>query len=392
MTLDAREKDVCDWLAAQHDNMLALLADVVNTDSNSYDKAGVDAAGVHFERFFASHGLAVTRSPSDTYGDMLRVELSAGDTALAPVVLMGHRDTVFPTGEVARRPFRIEDGRAYGPGVSDMKSGLVLNAFVMAAFKATGHAPGPLVDLISSDEEIASPFSRPLIEEEGRRARVVLNGEPGRISGNIVSGRKGGMFLAFEVHGRAAHSGANFADGISSIGEMAYKIVALHALTDLEAGITVNVGLVEGGQSVNTTAPLATGQIDVRYVTPDQRTHLLEAIGRIMETATVPGSTATFSIRGEFLPLVATEGSAALREIYLASAADAGLGAIDAEFTGGCADSGITASMGAPTICGLGPVGAKAHTPDEFMIIDTMVPRAQALALTILRLGTTELR
>ena len=238
---------------------------------------------------------------------------------------MGHRDTVFPKGEVSRRPFRVENGRAYGPGVVDMKSGLVLNAFVLAAFKRFGGAPAPLAGLITSDEEIASPSSRPVIERVGRAARCVFNSEPGRPTGNIVTGRKGGVFLAFEIAGKAAHSGGNFEKGISAIGEMAHKIVAMHKLTDLKQGVTVNVGLVKGGQSVNTTAPSAEGQIDLRYVQPEQRTAALAALQKIIDSATVPGTTARLEIKGEFLPVSgSTPEAEALFSSYQAAAADAG--------------------------------------------------------------------
>ena len=198
----------------------------------------------------------------------------------SPIVLMGHRDTVFPKGEAVRRPFRVENGRAYGPGVSDMKAGLVMNAFVLAAVKRFGGAPAPVVGLITSDEEIASPSSRPIIERVARAARCLFNAEPGRPSGNIVTGRKGGVFLRFEVFGRAAHSGGAFEKGISAIGELAHKVVAMHKLTDLARGVTVNVGIVAGGQSVNTTAPHAEGQIDLRYVKPTDRARALASFAR----------------------------------------------------------------------------------------------------------------
>jgi glutamate carboxypeptidase len=298
---------------------------------------------------------------------------------------MGHRDTVFPKGEVGRRPFRIENGRAYGPGVVDMKGGLVLNAFVLAAFKRFGGNPAPLRGLITSDEEIASPACRPVIERVARDARCVLNSEPGRPTGNVVTGRKGGVFMRFEAFGKAAHSGGNFEKGISAIGEIAHKIVALHALTDLQRGITVNVGLVSGGQSVNTTAPHAEGRIDLRYVKPADRAWALEAIGRIVDTATVPGTTAKLEILGEFLPLTKPPGSEELFETYVAAAADAGL-KIAGEFTGGCADSGFTTAVGCPTICATGPVGGNAHTPEEYLEVASFVPRAQAMALAILRM------
>ncbi|MDJ1158664.1 M20 family metallopeptidase [Chelatococcus sp. SYSU_G07232] len=367
--------------------MIDLLGEVVNIDGGSYDKAGVDAVGERFRRFFADHGIAVSVTPDATFGNALHAVVDGPNAGGGAALLMGHRDTVFPKGEPLRRPFRFADGRAYGPGVADMKGGLVMNAFVLAAFKRFGGAPLPVTVLMTGDEEIGSPFSRPVIESEARKARVVFNAEPGRPSGNVVSGRKGGLFLKLDVYGKAAHSGANFADGINAIGELAHKTVALHGLTDVAAGITVNVGLVRGGQSVNTTAPHAEAEIDIRYVTPEQRRAVMEAVTRIVETSIVPGTRAALETKGEFLPLVATPEARRLLVLYREAAADAGL-TLDGEFTGGCADSGFAASVGTPTICGLGPVGGKAHTPDEYLELDSLVPRAQALALAILRLDS----
>jgi len=384
-TLTTNESQITAWLASQRDAMLALLREAVNTDSGSYDKAGVDAVGQLFIDFFTQHGLLTTREPNDTYGDAIHIRLDDAPSNEKPILLMGHRDTVFPKGEANRRPFRIEDGRAYGPGVCDMKGGLVINAFVLAAFKRFGGAPAPLAGLITSDEEIASPSSRPVIERVARQMRCVFNSEPGRPSGAVVTGRKGGVFLKFEVFGKAAHSGGNFEKGISAIGELAHKVVAMHKLTDLMRGITVNVGTVSGGQSVNTTAPHAEGQIDLRYIKPGDRAMMLGKLQEIIDTATVPGTTAKLEIRGEFLPLAGTPASEELFATYRSAAADAGLD-ITGEFSGGCADSGFTAAMGTPTLCSTGPVGGNAHTPEEYMEVASLVPRAQALALAILRL------
>jgi glutamate carboxypeptidase len=379
------ESQIAAWLAAQQDAMLALLGAAVNTDSGSYDKAGVDAVGQLFIDFFTQHGLLTTREANDTYGDAIHVRLDDTRSNEKPILLMGHRDTVFPKGEAGRRPFRIEDDRAYGPGVCDMKGGLVVNAFVLAAFKRFGGAPVPLAGLITSDEEIASPSSRPIIERVARQVRCVFNSEPGRPSGAVVTGRKGGVFLTFEVFGKAAHSGGNFEKGISAIGELAHKVVAMHKLTDLMRGVTVNVGTVSGGQSVNTTAPHAQGQIDLRYVKPQDRTMMLGKLQEIIDAATVPGTTAQLAIRGEFLPLSESPASEELFATYRSAAADAGLD-ITGEFSGGCADSGFTAAVGTPTLCSTGPVGGNAHTPEEYLEVASLVPRAQALALAILRL------
>ena len=387
------ESQITDWLATQQQAMLDQLRAMVNTDGGSYDKAGVDAVGTVVKNFCESHGLNVETVRGEKHGDCLRAILphegapsrTRGNHA-ANIVLMGHRDTVFPKGEPERRPFTTKEGRAYGPGVADMKAGLVMNMFVLAAFKKFGGAPGPMVGLFTGDEEIGSPEGRVVIEEEARGARVVFNSEPGRPSGGVVTGRKGGVFSVFEIEGKAAHSGGNFEAGISAIGELAHKIVAIHALTDLERGITLNVGLVSGGQSVNTVAPSAVGQIDLRYVSPADRDEIVARLHEIVAHSYVPGTRAKLTIKGEFLPLTQDEAAKKLFTLYQGAASASGLD-VKGEFSGGCADSGFTAAQGAPTICAVGPVGGLAHSPEEYLEIASLVPRAQSLARSVLRLG-----
>src|ERR1043166_4009466 len=377
------EQALLDWLAGQRGAMLSLLEDIVNIDGGSYDKAGGDAGGVRLRKFLDEQRIACEPIANETFGDALRA--AVGGPSNSAIMRLGHRDRVFPKGEPTRRPFKVENGKAYGPGVADMKAGLVMNAFVLAAFRKFGGAPSPLVGLFTSDEEIGSPACRPIIEAEARRARAGFNSEPGRPSGNVVTGRKGGVFMKMEITGKAAHSGGNYAEGISAIEELARKTVALHAITDLPRGTTVNVGLVSGGQTVNTVAPWAACEIDLRYVTPPDREDAMAKIARIVETANVPGTSATLAIAGEFKPLVEGPENKRLFEHYAACAKDLDL-AIEGEFTGGCADSGFTAAVGTPTVCAVGPVGGKAHTPEEYLVVDSMVPRAQTLALAVARL------
>ena len=378
------ETQILEWLDDQKQAMIDQLRLLVDTDSGSYDKEGVDQVGEHIRSFLVEAGLKCESIPNDRFGDGLRATVGQLEQQ-RPILLMGHRDTVFPKGEAKRRPFRIEGGQAYGPGVADMKAGLVMNNFVLAAFARFG-APGSLVGLYTSDEEIASPSSRALIEQEARRARAVFNAEPGRPSGNVVTGRKGGVFMRMEIHGVPAHSGVNFEQGVSAIEELARKVSALHALTDFARGVTVNVGLISGGISVNTVAPNAQAEIDLRYIDPPDRNDFVAEIERIVATSFVNGTSANLQILGEFVPLVPTEASRRLFELYADCARRVGL-EVEEEFTGGCADSGFAAAMGAPTLCATGPCGARAHSPDEFLEIETIVPRAQTLALSILALG-----
>jgi glutamate carboxypeptidase len=263
-----------------------------------------------------------------------------------------------------------------------------MNAFVLEAFARVGGGMRPLVGLFTSDEEIASPASRPVIEATARGARAVFNAEPGRAAGpggNVVSGRKGAMFLTVEVTGIPAHSGGAHDKGASAIEELCRKVTALHALTDYESGTTVNVGLIEGGVSINTVAPWAKARVDVRFKTLAAMVAAEVAVQKILETVHLTGTTTRQASRAAFLPLEQTPANLALFEHYVACAAELSL-TVGGEYTGGSADSGYTSALGAPTLCGTGPIGAKAHTPDEVCELDTIPLRAKALALAIMRL------
>lgn len=369
------------WLADQRGAMQTALADLVDIDSNSHDKAGTDRVAEAMRGWLVADDIEATHHADPAEGDVLLARLPGIDASQAPVVLMGHRDTVFPTGTVLQRPWRVEGDRGYGPGVSDMKSGLVLQCFVLMALRRMAPLPFPVLGLFTADEEIGSQRGRIAIEAHARGARAAFNAEPGRVSGNLVTSRKGGANFVIDVTGRAAHAGMNHADGASAIETLARKIQALHALTDYDAGITANVGLISGGMSSNTVAPSAQGKLDVRFCTLEQREVLFARIREIVAEPGVPGTVATVTQTSEFLPLEPTWSEDLLAR-YQASAAQIGF-AVEGEFTGGCSDAGFTASLGIPTLCGVGPVGAKAHTDHEYCNLDTLVPRAQALLGTI---------
>ncbi|MGX0956878.1 glutamate carboxypeptidase [Pseudomonas viridiflava] len=371
------------WLSGQFDAMETLLQQLVDTDSNSYDKAGVDAVGDLLAAQLQADGIGVERIAVEGFGDVLLAELPGGPGK--PVLLLGHRDTVFPKGTTTTRGYTRDEKLAYGPGVADMKGGLVLNCFALKALKRAGPLPFPVQILYTGDEEIGSGSAREHIERHARAARAVLNPEPGRASGNVVSARKGGATLVIEVSGRAAHSGVNHADGASAIEALAHKVIKLHALTDYAAGITTNVGLMSGGTSSNTVAPTATARLDVRFIELRQWDDILTAIQAIVDTEELPGTSARLLEATTFLPMEAQH-STDLLQRYQSVAAELGF-SVEGEFTGGCADSGFTASLGIPTLCGLGPVGGKVHTDREYLELDTLVPRGQALVATIVGLA-----
>lgn len=380
------EKMLAAWFEARQAAMIDLLRDLVNTDSHTHDKPGVDAVIGQIRSFLEASGVETRLVEQEAMGNLLHADIRPAGCNAAPVLLMGHCDTVFPKGEAAKRPFHIAGARAYGPGVADMKGGLVINAFVLAAFRELVPEGLPLCALFTSDEEIASPVSRHEIVRTTRAMGVVFNAEPGRPSGNVTVGRKGGVFMRVDVTGRAAHSGSHFTHGISAVEALARKTIELHALTDLETGVTVNVGVVQGGLTLNTVAPSAHAEFELRYIDQRHRDEYMARIEKIVATEHVPGSSARLTITGEFLPLVQTEASKAIYGIYDSAAASLGVH-FGEEFSGGCSDAGIPCSLDVPTICGTGPVGGGSHTVEEYIEIDTLLTRAQTLAIAVLRIG-----
>src|SRR5690606_35717580 len=224
------------------------------------------------------------------------------------------------TGTLAEWPYQVRDGIAYGPGVADMKAGLVMNAFVARAFHECGGNAAPIRVFFTGDEEIASPASRNLTVEMAKGAGTVLNAEPGRPTGNVVVERKGAMFVDFEVDGVAAHAGVAHEKGASAIEALARKVIALHALTDYNTGITSNVGMVEGGVSVNTVAPSAKGRLDVRYPKGVDEDQLQRQIASIIEESAPACTCGRITHEGRFLPLFQTDESRILMDDYAQSA------------------------------------------------------------------------
>ncbi|RST47390.1 M20 family metallopeptidase [Variovorax sp. DXTD-1] len=371
---------ILDWLADQGQAMQDLLQKVVDIDSGSRNEAGVIAVATALREHLEAAGVAVQFESVPGYGVLLHAQVP-GPAEGAPILLMGHMDTVYPAGTAARRPFRVQDGRAYGPGVADMKSGLVMNVFVAEAFARCGGLKAPLQLFFSCDEEIGSPATRDRIMAKARGARAVLNAEPGRVSGNLVTSRKGSMVVEFEVEGVAAHAGINHAAGASAIEALARKTIALHALTDPATGVTANVGVVHGGIVPNMVAPHAKAELDMRFTSETDPDELLAKVRAIVEEESVPRTKGRVTDARRTMPMRPTPDD--LMALYQRGARALGF-EVQGEFTGGAADSGLTASVGAPTLCGTGPVGGHAHTEREYCELATFVPRAQAVALAIL--------
>jgi glutamate carboxypeptidase len=316
------------------------------------------------------------------------------DASGLTVILIGHLDTVFEPGTSEERPFAIRDGRAYGPGVSDMKAGLLTGLHALAALRATAAARQPeasdvsvvswlpvgrLVFIANPDEEIGSPASMPVIREQAALADVALVLEGARENGDIVSSRKGHLELRLDVHGRAAHAGVEPEKGRSAVLEVAHKIVNLQDLNGRFPGVTVNVGVVNGGTRPNIVAESASIQIDVRALTRRDLEAIEAAIRVIAEASVVPDVSSTVEVVTRHWPMERTTSTARLVEHAVRVAAELGFDLSEAA-TGGASDGNTTAGLGVPTIDGLGPIGGRDHSPDEYLELDSIVPRTTLLA------------
>jgi len=371
------------------EEQIEFLARLVNQDSGTDDRDDVNRAGALLAAPLADLGFAVERVTPERYGDHL-VARKPG-TGPRRFLFVGHFDTVFPAGTAKARPFRIADGRAYGPGVYDMKGGLAALLFALRAHRDAGTAAwretGVTV-FFNTDEERLSPTSKALIQVEARRAHSVAILEPARPGGEYVMARKGAGTFRLDVEGKSSHAGLQPEMGASAIWDLAQKVAALCALTDFEAGTTVNVGVIGGGTRPNVVADRAHADIDLRVWTPADAERMIAAMREIAERVGVPGTRARFSGQIHFPPwppgLPGTE-----RLVGIMREAGRGIGVeVKAIKTGASSDGNHTSAV-TPTIDGLGPRGSRAHSEEEFIEVPTLLERTKMIALFLERWAAT---
>jgi glutamate carboxypeptidase len=374
-------------LRARQDAMAALLADLARLESPSHEPAAQDPVFHRLAAELADAGMRIRRLP----GRNRRGKVSGGELWAvrrdrrpgAPAqLLLGHCDTVWPRGSLETMPVETRDGRLSGPGVYDMKGGLVQGIFALRALRDLGLEPAvEPAFFINSDEEIGSPESLPRIESLARRVRRVFVLEPSLGAGGALkTRRKGSLRFTIRVFGRAAHSGLDPEKGASAIRELARVIRWLYEKADPGRGITVNVGVVEGGLRANVVAPEARAELDIRVLASADAERLeREVLALAPETA---GTRVEVTGGIDRPPLEPTAGNRALFAAAQASAA--ALGIPLGEGTAGGASDGSLTSRFCPTLDGLGAVGDGAHALHEHVVLDRMPERAALLALLLL--------
>ncbi len=364
--------------AGYYDAYMADLEGIVNIDSGTFDRDGVNRAGAYLQEILQGLGCKIELYPNEELGDNFVARLNGSGTRR--LMLLGHFDTVYPAGTTAERPLTVSGGQAYGPASMDMKGGMILACYALKILGDVGHDDfAEIAFVANADEEIGSPTSRELIEREAVLSDAVFVFEPGRAAGGVLATRKGVGMFELEVNGRAAHAGAAPRDGRSANLEMAHKIIQLHDLNDFDVGTTVSANQMHGGVRRNVIPDYAHCAIDVRVPTGAEGERVTAAIQQIARRSTVPDTSGVLSGGINRPPMEKVPGTAALLELAERMVGELGL-TFQELTSGGGSDGNFTAAMGIPTLDGLGPEGQNAHNAEhEYIVLDSLTDR---IALT----------
>jgi glutamate carboxypeptidase len=366
-----------DNLRALVPNMHELTRELVCINSYTSHAEGVNAVGRVLERAFDLPGLQhwAERGAAER-GDHLfwRTTGAAG----APLLLIGHHDTVFPPGHF--EGYRVDAGRAYGPGTLDMKGGLAIIWGVLKVLSDAGVLPTrALVFASVADEEMGSLDSRKHLERLAHGAQGALVFEAGRERDAIITQRRGVGTLRVVATGVAAHSGNEHQKGRNAITSLARFVDCAQSLTDYDRGTTVNTGLISGGTSANTVPAHAEATLDLRFEHVPDAEELMSRLQRTAQRVALEGTQLSFHGGIKRLPMERSLASVALYEAYARAQLEAGMGAAEAPLVGGGSDGNTVSAVGVPTIDGLGPRGRGFHTTDEYVELDSFAPKAEAL-------------
>ncbi len=371
--------------ATRQTELLPMLERWVRQNSFSGSVAGVNAMGTLLAEDFDLPGLTLERHPGNGVGDHLVWKTDSWDARPDERrVILGHHDTVFPPDTFDM--WHIDGDRLQGPGVLDMKGGLAIVRTALAALADVGVlADMPLAIISVGDEEIGSNDSRALTQEVSRNARAALVFEAGRVDDMLITQRKGTGRMTIDAIGKAAHAGNHHPDGVNAIWALALFVDIAQRYTDYDRGVTINVGLIEGGSSANTVPGNARCVIDFRFVRAEDGR---AAVAAMTEEARKLSDTtgATITVDGDIrrLPMERTDESVALMRAYGACARLAGLGDTECPLRGGGSDANTVSAIGVPAIDGLGPRGKGFHTHDEFIEISSLALKLEALVRYLL--------
>ncbi|QEK13035.1 M20 family metallopeptidase [Crassaminicella thermophila] len=367
------------------DEYLKHLEILVNTDSGSKDPEGIKKVAVYLGDLYIQMGWSVkVHQFDDEAGPCLEIRNTNEENI--DLLLIGHMDTVFPKGTAKERPFDIKGDKVYGPGVVDMKSGLLSMYYVLKSLKLNQLERVPSICIaLNSDEEISSMFSYKWIEGLARKSKASIVLEPARKNGALVKERKGVLKYSIDFTGVAAHAGVEPEKGVSAITELGYWILELNKLNDYDAGTTVNVGVVSGGSAPNVVAEKANAVVDIRFKFEEELQKVERLLKVLSENPKLKGMKVSVTKLGFRPPLNPSEESKKLYKLVEEVGKELEIN-IKWVSTGGGSDANFTSFVGVPTVDTLGPIGAGAHGIDEYLEISSIEPRLNLLRGVIIKI------
>ncbi len=368
------------YCQSQKDSMLRCLRQAVEIESPSLNKPAIDRMAKFFAREFKQRGARVHLLSHATAGSALVADFRGQASRGRPILLLGHLDTVWEVGTLAAMPFRVRSGRAYGPGIYDMKSGIVCGLWAVQALSAAGVCPpSPVRFFLNPDEEVSSVAFRKELLAAARHARAVLVLEPAAAHGALKTARKGVGEFKVTVHGRSAHAGVNPSSGVNAITELARQVLRIENFARAHRGLTLNVDVITGGNRSNVIPELATASVDVRVPTERDRRKIEGWMRALRSTHPEARLEVTGGVNR---PPMERKMAAALFDVARNLGRQMGLELTEAA-TGGGSDGNFTAALGIPTLDGLGGTGDGAHARHEHVIICELPQRAALLAALI---------
>jgi glutamate carboxypeptidase len=369
--------DLLAYCRERTDEWVALLTTLVEYETFSADKAGVDALATYLAGVLTALGAQVERLPRDTVGDILLAKWNAGAPG-KPITFVGHMDTVWPRGTLAQRPVRIENGRLYGPGSIDMKAGLAAMIGAITALRDRGEFPDrPIWALLTSDEEIGSVNSREMIFAAARQSGLCLVIEPATPEGAIKTWRKGVSDFHVKVAGRSSHAGGAPEAGINAVVELAHQILRLNALNDLKNGTSVSVTVVRGGHATNVIPDQAEAFVDMRFLTQAEVERVQQAVRELYPL--LPGAQLEI-VQGDSRPPLERDEQMIASFAQLKRIGEALGLTLYEDGSGGGSDGNFTAAEGTPTLDGMGPTGEGLHAVHENVLISSLAEKTALLA------------
>lgn len=384
--MDTRDK-AYQWIDEHKDEMVSLWKEMVTIDSGIGVRDGGMAMGNLCAGILEELGFSIRRVSYEKCGDTIIGE--RGDMTKPFTILMGHMDTVFFKGEPEKRPFTIKDGKAYGPGVLDMKGGVTILLSTLKALHEARFEDFPCKVILDADEEPAHVFSNApeVIQKEAEGAKCAFNFETGFTDHSLVVQRKGCWRFFIETFGRGCHVGNDPENGRSAILEMAHKIIEIEKLTDYSKQYNVNVGTIEGGTVANAAPAYCKVECDFRYTHPEDLPVLRRKVDEVCSRQYVPDTTTKVSDSVGFATMTRLPGNLELLKIAQEVAEESGFPKPEARLCGGGSDAAYTTAMGVPTLCAVGVEGARNHTVEEWADVDSLFRRAKQMAGILLKVN-----